>query len=78
MATRRQPPQPARMRSEAQWSLSPKRDATKADFSAALDMELTEGWALTKNGGNLDPRHTRGAHTHHITLVDADDASAWR
>jgi hypothetical protein len=53
------------------WSLTLKRDGTKADFSAALDMELTEGWALTKNGGDLDPS-ARGAHTHHITLVDAE------
>jgi hypothetical protein len=53
------------------WSLKLKRNFTKADFSAALNMELSDGWVLTLNGGNFDP-NARGAHTHHITLVDAD------
>jgi len=35
-------------------------------------MELSDGWVITKNGGIFDP-NARGAHTHHITLVDADD-----
>jgi hypothetical protein len=55
------------------WSLKLKGD--KADFSAALDMELSDGWVITKNGGIFDP-NARGAHTHHITLVDADDEAA--
>jgi hypothetical protein len=53
------------------WSLTLKRDGWKADFSVALNMELSDGWVLTKNMGNFDP-NGRGAHTHHITLVDAD------
>jgi hypothetical protein len=53
------------------WSLKWKGYSGKADFSAALDMELSDGWAITKNGGNFDP-NGRGAHTHHITLVDAE------
>ncbi len=55
------------------WSLKLKEDGTKADFSAALNMEFSDGWVLTKTGGNgnFDPA-ARGAHTHHITLVDAD------
>jgi hypothetical protein len=53
------------------WSLKVKGDSGKADFSAALNMELSDGWVLTKNMGNFDP-NARGAHTHHITLVDGD------
>jgi hypothetical protein len=55
------------------WSLRLKEDGTKADFSAALNMEFSDGWVLTTTGGNgnFDPA-ARGAHTHHITLVDAE------
>jgi hypothetical protein len=34
-------------------------------------MELSDGWVLTKNMGNFDP-NARGAHTHHVTLVDGE------
>jgi len=53
------------------WSLILKRDATKADFSAALNMEFSDGWVLSQPARNFDPT-LRNAHTHHITLVDAD------
>jgi hypothetical protein len=55
------------------WSLKLKRDGDRADFSAALNMELSDGWVLTPTGGNgnFDPS-VRGAHTHHITLVDGE------
>jgi hypothetical protein len=53
------------------WSLNLKKDSTKADFSAALNMEFSDGWVLTTGKMNFDPT-VRGAHTHHITLVDAD------
>ena len=53
------------------WSLTLKRDSGKADFSAALNMELSDGWVITQNNSNFDPS-ARGAHTHHITLVDGD------
>jgi hypothetical protein len=53
------------------WSLRLKKGSNKADFSAALNMELSDGWVLTLGGGNFDPTG-RGAHTHHIKLVDAD------
>ena len=53
------------------WTLRLKADGSKANFSAALNMELSDGWVLTKNMGNFDPM-ARGAHTHHITLVGAD------
>jgi hypothetical protein len=33
-------------------------------------MELSDGWVLRYNSGNFDP-NARGAHTHHVTLVDA-------
>ena len=50
------------------WSLKLKGNSGTADFSAALDMELSDGWVLTKNSGNFDP-NARGAHTHHVTLT---------
>jgi len=53
------------------WSLTLRRDGTKADFSAALDMEFSDGWVLTTGKMNFDPK-ARGAHTHHITLEGAD------
>jgi len=53
------------------WSLKLNKDSGKANFSAALNMELSDGWALTLGHGNFDPA-ARGAHTHHISLVDAE------
>lgn len=53
------------------WTLDTRLDAPKADFSAALDMELSDGWVITKNNSQFEP-HSRDAHTHHITLVNAD------
>ena len=53
------------------WSLKLEGDSGKADFSAALDMKLSDGWVLTKNSGNFDPT-LRDPHTHHVTMVDAD------
>jgi hypothetical protein len=50
------------------WNLQLK--GSKADFSAALNMVLSDGWVLTLGGGNFDPSG-RGAHTHHITLRNA-------
>ena len=48
-----------------------KGNSTKADFSAELNMELSDGWVITENANNFDPA-ARGAHTHHVTLVDAE------
>ncbi len=53
------------------WSLKLRGKSGKASFSAALNMELSDGWVLTKNNGDFDP-NARGAHTHHITLVNGD------
>jgi len=53
------------------WTLDARLDAPKANFSAALNMDLSDGWVLTKNNGQFEP-HSRDIHTHHITLVDAD------
>jgi len=53
------------------WSLKLKWDSRKADFSAAVNMELSDGWVMTENNGNFDP-NARGAHTHHVTVVDGD------
>jgi hypothetical protein len=55
------------------WSLKLKKDGTKADFSAELNMEFSDGWVLSVNKGNFDPT-MRNAHTHHITLTDVDVA----
>jgi hypothetical protein len=49
------------------WSLTFKKDSGKAEFSAALNMELSDGWVITENGSDFDPA-ARGAHTHHITM----------
>jgi hypothetical protein len=49
------------------WSLT-LGNSGKANFFAALNMELSDGWVLSLNGGNFDPA-ARGAHTHHITLI---------
>jgi hypothetical protein len=53
------------------WYLKLKCASGKADFSAALNMEFSDGWVLSKNSGDFDPTK-RMAHTHHITLVDAE------
>jgi hypothetical protein len=58
------------------WSLKLSRDGKKADFSAALNMVLTDGFILTRTGPptnppNFDPSG-RNAHTHHITMNNAD------
>ena len=51
------------------WSLTLK-GATTADFSTDLNMEESDGWCMTQNGSNFDPS-ARGAHTHHVSLVNA-------
>ncbi len=53
------------------WSLRINRDSGKAEFSAALNMELSDGWVITENASNFDPA-ARGAHTHHITMCGVD------
>jgi len=53
------------------WTLKLNRYTDKANFSAALNMELSDGWAITLNNSNFDP-NARGAHTHHITMIDAN------
>lgn len=53
------------------WSLTVKPGGTKADFSAALNMEFSDGWVMTTGKMNFDP-NARGAHTHHILLIDGD------
>jgi hypothetical protein len=53
------------------WNLQLNANSTKANFFAALNMVLSDGWVLTLGDGNFDP-NGRGAHTHHITMVNAD------
>jgi hypothetical protein len=52
------------------WNLQLTANSTKANFFAALNMVLSDGWVLTLGDGNFDP-NGRGAHTHHITMLDA-------
>lgn len=58
------------------WSLTLMRvqGSDKADFSAAVNMELSDGWVLTTNRNSPDPfdPSARNAHTHNITMVNAD------
>jgi len=56
------------------WSMKLNPASGLATFTAALNMELSDGWVLTLNNGNFDP-NARGAHTHHVTLADA--AVSW-
>jgi hypothetical protein len=51
------------------WSLMSTGNS-KANFSTDLNMEESDGWCITQNGSNFDPA-ARGAHTHHISLVNA-------
>lgn len=53
------------------WSLLLHEGTRKADFSAALNMELSDGWVITKNNDNFDP-DMRDHHTHHITMTGAE------
>jgi hypothetical protein len=53
------------------WSLTLKGKSGKADFSAEVNMVLSDGWVLTEGNGNFDPT-TRNAHTHNITLLDGE------
>jgi hypothetical protein len=50
------------------WSLT-SRGNSKADFFTELNMEESDGWCITQNGSDFDPA-ARGAHTHHIRLVN--------
>jgi hypothetical protein len=52
------------------WSLKLKNSG-KAEFYAALNMELSDGWALSENMGDFDPT-MRDPHTHHISLVECE------
>jgi hypothetical protein len=50
------------------WSLKLKGDSTKADFSAALNMEHSDLWMVS--AGTTDTT-LRDPHTHHITMKGA-------
>lgn len=52
------------------WNLKVNGKLGTADFSAALNMVLSDGWVLTLGGGDFDP-NGRGAHTHHISMLNA-------
>jgi hypothetical protein len=46
------------------WSLKLKKDGTKADFSAELNMEFSDGWVLSVNKGNFDPTISSNRYRH--------------
>jgi hypothetical protein len=56
------------------WSLRFDRYTGKADFSTAVNMELSDGWVLTTNKNSTNPfdPKARNAHTHNITLTDGE------
>jgi hypothetical protein len=60
------------------WSLVTNARSGKANFSAALTMErsdlgvMANGVATSTDANLLDNPANRNAHTHHITIVDAD------
>jgi hypothetical protein len=58
------------------WSLVVKgkygRADCKADFSAALTMERSDLGVVQNGGGDLNNPTDRNAHTHHITLSNAE------
>jgi hypothetical protein len=64
------------------WSLKLWREhgSEKAEFSAAVNMELSDGWVLTTNRNSATPfdPSVRNAHTHHITLTDNNITSITR
>jgi hypothetical protein len=56
------------------WSLTFDRYSGKAEFSAAVNMELSDGWVLTTNKNSATPfdPSARNAHTHHITMTTTE------
>jgi hypothetical protein len=52
------------------WSLKVKKDCDKADFSAALTMELSDYTRTPSNVDSTSGTTSRMQHTHHITIED--------
>ncbi len=52
------------------WSLDLKGDSGKADFSAALTMELSDFTRAATNVDSTSGATSRLQHTHHITIED--------
>jgi hypothetical protein len=50
------------------WTLTFKADSSKADFSAALTMELSDYTRNTSNVDSTSGASSRMQHTHHITI----------
>jgi hypothetical protein len=50
------------------WSLKVNGDSSKAEFSAALNMEHSDLWMISNNTTDTT---LRDPHTHHITMRDA-------
>ena len=58
------------------WSLKliRERGSDRIEFSAAVNMELSDGWVLTTNRNSSAPfdPNARNAHTHHITMTEGN------
>jgi hypothetical protein len=52
-----------------EWSLKLHGQSGKADFSAVLTMVRSDYWVLGNPAGLTNPA-LRGAHTHHVAMVD--------
>lgn len=59
------------------WTLSVDERKGTADFSAILNMEVTD-FGIGEGLVNIDVPSTRGAHTHHISLTNAIVSSDWQ
>jgi hypothetical protein len=58
------------------WSLDVDERRGTAKFSAALNME-TSDYGIVQNTVNKDDPTTRGAHTHHISMLDGVVSADW-
>jgi hypothetical protein len=58
------------------WSLDVDQRRGTATFSAAMNME-TSDYGITQNTVDKDDPTTRGAHTHHITMMDGVVSYDW-
>ena len=54
------------------WSLDAREESNRADFTAELTMERSDLYFVNTPGADAGNLATRNAHTHHITLRDAE------
>lgn len=59
------------------WSLEVDERRDTAKFSASMNMETSDYGIIQGNVDKDDPAHTRGAHTHHISMTDGVITTDW-